>query len=118
MHAQLATETQIPDMSQLEIEDHLGVPPEGEEIVVSELEKETLQCPHCEELVVPVRRTRAKWIGSFKSGGLGIVGAVFGISVATAAALPVATIGIFAGSGIAKKVFTKSKCPKCEGKLS
>ncbi len=85
-----------------------------------------VQCPHCEELVVPVRRTRAKWIGGVAGagagwkigGGLGIVGAVFGISVATAAALPVATIGIFAGSGIAKKVFTKSKCPKCEGKLS
>ncbi len=47
VHAQLATETQIPDMSQLEIEDVfsivLGVPPEGEEIVVYENgdEKET-----------------------------------------------------------------------------
>ena len=37
------TETQIPDMSQLEIEDVfsivLGVPPEGEEIVIYEDEK-------------------------------------------------------------------------------
>ena len=38
------TETQIPDMSQLEIEDVfsivLGVPPEGEEIVIYEDEED------------------------------------------------------------------------------
>ena len=39
------TETQIPDMSQLEIEDVfsivLGVPPEGEEVVIYEGEEES-----------------------------------------------------------------------------
>ena len=85
-----------------------------------------VQCPYCGELAVPVRRSRAKWVGAIAGAGLGakiggslgIVGAVFGLSVATAGTWIVAVIVAYALYQIASLLFTRSRCAKCNGKIS
>ncbi|MYB26202.1 MAG: hypothetical protein F4X32_01690 [Candidatus Dadabacteria bacterium] len=80
-----------------------------------------VQCPHCGKLVVPVRKSRAKWVGGVVGAGLGakvggslgIVGSVLGLSIATAGTYAVAGAVGLAGYMLAEKVFTKSNCPKC-----
>lgn len=84
-----------------------------------------IQCPYCGELVVPVRKSRARWVGGVAGAGLGakvggslgIVGGVLGLSIGTAGTYPVAVVGLGLGYLLAEKAFTKSRCSKCDGKL-
>lgn len=84
-----------------------------------------VQCPHCGELVVPVRRSRARWVGGVAGVGLGvkigesfgIAGGVLGLSGAIVSTWATVPIGLGLGYLLAEKVFTKSRCPKCDGKL-
>lgn len=84
-----------------------------------------VQCPHCGELTAPVRKSRAKWVGGVTGAGLGakvggslgIAGSVLGLSIATAGTYAVAAVGLGVGYVLAEKVFTKSKCPKCDKQI-
>lgn len=81
-----------------------------------------VQCPHCKELVVPVRKSRARWVGGVVGAGLGAkVGGglgIAGLGSAIAGIWPVGVIGLGFGYLLAEKAFTKSRCSKCNGKLS
>ena len=48
------------------------------------------------------------WLGS----SLGIAGAIFGVSIATVATIPLLIFGILAGDSIGKR-FSKVICPEC-----
>jgi ssDNA-binding Zn-finger/Zn-ribbon topoisomerase 1 len=85
-----------------------------------------VQCPYCRELVVSVRKSRARWVGGVAGAGLGakiggslgIAGGILGLSVATAGTYTVAAIGLGFGYFLAEKAFTKSRCPNCNEKLN
>lgn len=83
-----------------------------------------IQCPYCGELVVPVRKSRARWVGGATGAGLGAkVGGSFGIASGLIGGAIVATwltvpVGVGLGYLLAEKAFTKSRCPKCNEKLN